>query len=84
MYIIPSYKQLFSQKMTPIYMQYKVRMCVHKTSHQTKHDGRFLGYVRQYSFITGVHLLSDLLQFPWSPAVVGAKSPYIIYERKRK
>ena len=78
-HVIPSYKQLFFQKMTPTYMQYKVMMCVHKASHQTKHDGRFLGYVHLLSDlifdqITWLHFLS-VLQFPWSPAVVGAKSP---------
>lgn len=78
-HVIPSYKQLFLQKMTPTYMQYKVMRCVHKTSHQTKHDGRFLGYVHLLSDlicyqITWLLLLS-VLQFPWSPAVVGAKSP---------
>ena len=78
-HVIPCYKQLFLQKMTPTYMQYKVMMCVHKTIHQTKHDGRLLGYVDLLSDlifyqITWLHFLS-VLQFPWSPAVVGAKSP---------
>lgn len=79
-HVIPSYKQLFLQKMTPTYMQYKVMMCVHKTIHQTKHDGRFLGYVHLlYDLICYVDNLTSLLsvlQFPWSPAVVSAKVLY--------